>query len=445
MKKLGILLIASGALVLFTGEIIPIFQGEASFGNVGEDISFVAFGFAIPLIGAFFYLSQKLKEVEVAKKETSKNTRYWRIILWAFMYVLSFASLPLSSLSNLNMVQLGIIDFVGSLVRFILMFNIPFVKLPKYIQAVFAVLSWWSVPATIIGFGFLLTRIRTINQGKTNPKEFTKKLTILVLLAIVLDILIMISLTRPQNFGGFLPIGRPMFFLIAIVLLLYIFKSKRRPKVDLVQFVAFFVLMFLYYKFLVLPGPLALRWPLGYIKMSVSKNNVPSDITIKTDSPASFPPPDKLPLQILPPEELKQTAELDSYYAAYEDPFVVHLRKAFNGYLDGTNDGMDNPDIVIEKNLEQGAVSGLSAFDKDYYKSKFVVLFLGDSLAGGKQMNIIFQDKPDKIFQAWVYKTEGEDGHYDLRGFWEDSEQTKNIDPILQEFNSLIFDKEHSI
>ena len=136
-------------------------------------------------------------------------------------------------------------------------------------------------------------------------------------------------------------------------------------------------------------------------------------------------------------------AELKQYYASYKDPFVLQIRKALNGYLAGTNEGMESPDIVIKKDDLNGSPSGLASFDKEYYKSKFVVLAIDDALFGGKDISIIFQDKPDIIFTAWVYKFS--DVHYDLRGFWEDDKATENIDLALKTFGKYIFDKEHSL
>ena len=144
-------------------------------------------------------------------------------------------------------------------------------------------------------------------------------------------------------------------------------------------------------------------------------------------------------------EEITFTADqLKSYYAVYDDSFVIHIRKALNGYLSGTNEGMEIPAAVIEKHdMTSGSLGGLAAFEKDYYQSKFVVVALEDALMGGKTATIIFQDRPDRVFTAWVYKL-GED-QYDLRGFWEDGKATQNIDETLKTLGKFVFDKEHSL
>lgn len=135
--------------------------------------------------------------------------------------------------------------------------------------------------------------------------------------------------------------------------------------------------------------------------------------------------------------------ELESYYAVYKDPYVLHLRKALNGYLNGTNEGMEIPIAVIESQVIDGKQYGLSAFDKSYYKSKFVVLYLDNTDMGGKVIDILFQDKPDKIFRAWVYKLA--DGRYDLRGFWQLNIPDKELAEIVKIFQKFIQDKEHAL
>lgn len=108
----------------------------------------------------------------------------------------------------------------------------------------------------------------------------------------------------------------------------------------------------------------------------------------------------------------------------FTDPYVLHLRKALDGYLAGTNEGMSEPDLVIKPvKGDDKHVTGLDSFPKEYYQSKFVVISKADSLAGGKAINILFVDRPDKIFYTWVY-LQG-DGTYDLRGFRENTDFTK--------------------
>jgi hypothetical protein len=132
-----------------------------------------------------------------------------------------------------------------------------------------------------------------------------------------------------------------------------------------------------------------------------------------------------------------------SYISSYQNPFAIHIRKALNGYLDGSNSGMDMPKTTIEQQNDNGAIYGLSAFDKSYYKSKFIVWAINEHLGGGLDIDIIFQDKPDKMFSAWVYKLGG--GEYDLRMFWDKGLDKEEIDKIVKEYKKYIFNKEYSL
>ena len=67
---------------------------------------------------------------------------------------------------------------------------------------------------------------------------------------------------------------------------------------------------------------------------------------------------------------------------------------------------------------------------------------------GGKNIHIIFQDKPDKKFWAWVYDNHIEDGSYDrynLRGFQEFPLTEQEIEVMLTTYKEFIEDKEHSL
>ncbi|MBI2466017.1 MAG: hypothetical protein HYV66_02180 [Candidatus Sungbacteria bacterium] len=102
----------------------------------------------------------------------------------------------------------------------------------------------------------------------------------------------------------------------------------------------------------------------------------------------------------------------------YNNPFVKHIRVALNGYLDSSNQGIDDPDYIINGS-DSMLNCGLKKFDKSYYKSKFIVFDVSNNDYGGVQADIVFTDKPDTIFWTWVYKltTENDEEGYTLRGF----------------------------
>lgn len=135
---------------------------------------------------------------------------------------------------------------------------------------------------------------------------------------------------------------------------------------------------------------------------------------------------------------------LQEYYAVYKDPYVLHLRKALTEYANGHLFGMSTPLLVIQPDKRSGYIDGLSSFDNSYYKSKFVVVYINKSIAGGKDISIVFVDKPDKVFEAWVYKLA--DGKYDLRGFSQMLAFTpQKMKDIQVKYKSYLADKNHML
>lgn len=136
---------------------------------------------------------------------------------------------------------------------------------------------------------------------------------------------------------------------------------------------------------------------------------------------------------------------VDDWNEIYKDPFVMHIRKALDGYLNGTNAGMSVPESIINPlENDKEKITGLSSFSKDYYKSKFIVISIAGNPYGGRQINILFQDKPDKIFWVWVYKQT--DGNYDLRGLAQSTKFTEeDIASIVKNDKKLLEDKEHAL
>ena len=158
--------------------------------------------------------------------------------------------------------------------------------------------------------------------------------------------------------------------------------------------------------------------------------------SLKSDTDVSYPKPEEAAenpkTQEIQPQELTPD-QLEEYYQTYNNPFVMHVRKALNGYLAGTNEGLSDPDDV-----------GLDSFSKDYYRGKFVVVWFDNSIAGGKDISILFQDKPDKLFTAWVYKTAV--GEYELRAFWQSSTYTdEKLQELNKRFKTYLEDKDHAL
>ena len=151
------------------------------------------------------------------------------------------------------------------------------------------------------------------------------------------------------------------------------------------------------------------------------------------------------------PTELKEVKlselnpkEVEEYYQTYKKPYVQFLRKALDAYLANDSSGVNISTGAVKEDRREGIITGLDAFDKNYYKSKFVVVTIDDSIAGGKDIQIMFQDKPDRIFYAWVYELA--DGTYELRGFnskeYFDPDKMKKLNEAYKQF---LLDKEHAL
>ena len=95
------------------------------------------------------------------------------------------------------------------------------------------------------------------------------------------------------------------------------------------------------------------------------------------------------------------------YKAAYREPSVVFLRKAITAYLDNSSEHCADSSLLQEFELQSAAEgNGLGAFSKEYYTSKFVVLWINAIPGQGDQVGILFKKKPDRIFEALMIKTD---------------------------------------
>lgn len=104
----------------------------------------------------------------------------------------------------------------------------------------------------------------------------------------------------------------------------------------------------------------------------------------------------------------------------YKNPYVVHIRTALDNYLNGSNIGVEEALYMNSVNIEMEETEPsehncrLSDF-KDYFDSKFFLYDVENNEYGGLHAWIVFTDKPDKIFLAWVYLLGAGDGEYSLR------------------------------
>ena len=130
---------------------------------------------------------------------------------------------------------------------------------------------------------------------------------------------------------------------------------------------------------------------------------------------------------------------LANYKSVYQEYPVQFLRKALNAYLEHDSSKACILEIAVKKSDGKdfgidGITTGLDAFDKKYYSSKFVVATYDDNkeLEGSKSIQIIFRDLPDRIFFAWVGRNP--EGEICLLGFnSKDNQDQKVLKEMINE------------
>jgi len=139
--------------------------------------------------------------------------------------------------------------------------------------------------------------------------------------------------------------------------------------------------------------------------------------------------------------------QIQEYYDTYKNPYVIYVRKALDSYLAGNNQGLSDTAIksdTIHSDKSGDALSGLDSFSKDYYKSKLIVVNFAGGLGGGKIISIEFQDKPDKVFDVWIYQLAS--GDYEMRGFNENKILSgEKLIELNKTFKTFLEDKRHSL
>lgn len=114
------------------------------------------------------------------------------------------------------------------------------------------------------------------------------------------------------------------------------------------------------------------------------------------------------------------TSEITYNNKIKKDEFVGYLRRSLDDFLSsqyvpcvtascsvGLSNGIHYADSVY---------NDVARVDPAYLRSKFIVLSTDVAPGGGESIVLMFKDRPDKMFYAWVYGREGQD-YFDLRGF----------------------------
>jgi hypothetical protein len=123
--------------------------------------------------------------------------------------------------------------------------------------------------------------------------------------------------------------------------------------------------------------------------------------------------------------------QLEQYYLVYKNSDVRYLRTLFDAYLNNSGG--------TEKEHE-----ALHKWNKDYFRSKFIVLSREDNTFGGTVITILFQDRSDKVFVAWVYP-EGGDKKLALRRFEVGDFSDEDIRRMKLRYKKLIEDRIHAM
>ena len=134
----------------------------------------------------------------------------------------------------------------------------------------------------------------------------------------------------------------------------------------------------------------------------------------------------------IPDGEAQFTAEqLEDYYLVYKNPDVRYLRTVFDAYLNNSG-GTEEEHQQLQK------------WNKDYFRSKFIVMSRDDSPFGGALITILFQDRADKIFVAWVYP-EGDNKKLALRRFEIGHFSDEDVKRTRVRYKKLMEDKVHAM
>jgi len=144
-----------------------------------------------------------------------------------------------------------------------------------------------------------------------------------------------------------------------------------------------------------------------------------------------LPAQDNKPSKIPDGEAQFTPEQLEQYYLVYKNPDVQYLRTLFDAYL------KDAGGTTEERQQ-------LHKWNKDYFRSKFIVMSRENGTFGGTLITILFQDRPDKVFIAWVYP-EGSNKQLVLRRFDVGDFSDEDLKRIRIRYKKLIEDKVHSM
>lgn len=128
----------------------------------------------------------------------------------------------------------------------------------------------------------------------------------------------------------------------------------------------------------------------------------------------------------LTPEQAKE------YYATYKRPEVKYLRTVLNASLKGEQ----RPDAGFDQ---------LKSVDSAYFRSKFIVITIVTPSGGGSLMTLMFQDRPDTLFKALVWKDSKNPSRLELRQFEKAEVGPESVTALQRKYKRLLADKTHAM
>ncbi|MFH0814586.1 MAG: hypothetical protein V1902_00620 [Candidatus Falkowbacteria bacterium] len=108
------------------------------------------------------------------------------------------------------------------------------------------------------------------------------------------------------------------------------------------------------------------------------------------------------------------------------EPSVKYIRQGIKNYLN--NSGTDTQTEGLPN-------CGFSKFE-EYLSGKYVAFQMELAKYGGEIVRVIFRDKPDHIFEAWIYELA--DGTLDLRSFCSSIMPESEEKAIIKAFGKLL-------
>lgn len=130
------------------------------------------------------------------------------------------------------------------------------------------------------------------------------------------------------------------------------------------------------------------------------------------------------------PEDVAEFTDEEIKYldGIEKEPAVKFIRTAINSYLNKN----ERSETEILTGKEDNC--GLDEYN-EYIKGKFVAFQAEDGKYGGSIVRIVFPDKPDKVFEVWVYELAG--GPYELRYFCTADHTANEIEILVKAFGRL--------